>query len=152
MPFLNIPIIAAAIAGLLSFTAAWNIQNWRIGSQISHMQAMYAQEQLHQQEAALETQTAIDKKYQQAFHAANERETALRVEMEHLRATRDRLRTHSADIEQRLATATRTTAIEYATAQASVLNECSTAITALAQQADGHTNDVRHLLEAWPAR
>jgi len=146
------PYIIPLLAGLLSFTAAWNIQNWRIGSQISQLQATYTQEQLHQQEAALEAQIAIDKKYQQAFHAASERETALRVEMEHMRLARDRLRAHNTDIEQRLATATRTAAIEYATTSAAVFNECQNAIAQLAQQADGHANDVRHLLEAWPTR
>jgi len=151
MPF-NIPIFAAVLAGLLSFTVAWNIQNWRIGSQISHLQAAYAQEQLQQQEAALETQIAIDKKYQAAFHAASERESALRVEVEHLRVARDRLRAQSADIEQRLATASRAAAIEYATASAAVFNECQNAIAQLAQQADGHASDVRHFIEAWPAK
>jgi len=152
MPLLNISIITTILAGIFSFTAAWNIQNWRIGSQISQLQATYAQEQQYQQEAALESQIAIDRKYQQAFHAASERETALRVEVEHLRVARDRLRAASADLEQRLTTATRAAAIEYATASASVFNECQNAIAQLAQQADGHASDVRYLIEAWPAR
>ena len=41
---------------------------------------------------------------------------------------------------------------EYASTAGELLAQCGAEITELAAKADGHANDVRTLIEAWPSR
>jgi len=144
-------LAAAYLMGsIFAGSVAWQVQGWRMENQLLQWQRHHAEEQLKLQEAAHAAQLQIDKNYQEAFHAAQTRERALRAENQRLRHTSDGLRTQLASIHERLATTTRAAAIEYASAVTSVFDECQSAITALAEKADGHANDVRHHRAAWP--
>lgn len=142
--------IAGLVGAAIAATSAWNIQGWRLGGQISAIQAQYATERAQAQADARAAQIVIDTKYQEALNEARTREALLRTEIDHLRAVSDGLRGQNAEAARRLADAPPAAVLEYATALNAVYDDCRAAYGHMAEKAAGHAADVRTLTAAWP--
>ena len=150
MPALYTHAAAALLGAAIAATSAWNIQGWRLGGQISAIQAQHATERAQAQADARAAQIVIDNKYQEALNEARTRENALRRDRDAARAESDGLRDQLSDAARRIADAPPAAVAEYATTVSELLAVCSRERTAFAAAADGHAADVRTLTAAWP--
>ena len=139
-------LLAAAIAG----AGAWQVQGWRMGGQLTSLKASHAAAAEKAEADARAAQLTIDTTYQEALNAARTREVSLRRERDAARTESDGLREQSAAAARRLADAPHATVLDYATTAGELLADCSRGYQELAATADGHANDVRTLIEAWP--
>lgn len=143
-------LLGAAIAA----SAAWQLQDWRLGAQIAGLKTSHAAQLAQAQETALATERDNATRYQGALNAARTREAALQRDVDRARAQSDGLREQAADAARRIADSARTApaaVAEYATASAELLADCSRRYQAMAAAADGHAADARTLRDAWPA-
>lgn len=97
-------------------------------------------------------QDKITDKYQGALNDARIRETSTRTALAAARAESDSLRTQSVSAARRLADlATPDAAVrEYATTVNGLFDQCQRNYQDMAGRAQGHADDVRTLLAAWP--
>lgn len=144
-----------AAAGLAAFLA-WSYQGARLGADLAEARAAAVGEKLAvstaQRAADARVRRAeqfINTNYQEALNAARTREALLRRDLDQLRAVSDGLREQSADAARRLASATPTAVLEYATAFRDLFEDCRAAYGNLAEKADGHAADVRLMNRAW---
>lgn len=143
-------IAAALLGAAIAATSTWAIQGWRLGGQISALQARHATERAQAQADARAVQIAIDTKYQEALNEARTREIFLRRDLDAARAESDGMREQLSDAARRIANAPPAAVAEYATTVSELLAQCSRERTAFAAAADGHAADVRTLTAAWP--
>lgn len=143
-------IAAAAVAGVLAFGAAWQVQAWRYDAQIADIKAAQAQAATLASEEAAMNFRAITTKYEGALNAARTRETVLRRNADLARTESDGLRAQLTDAARRIAAAPPASVAEYATTVSHLFSDCSRRYQELGVQADGHAADVRALTEAWP--
>ena len=99
-----------------------------------------------------DSQQAVVDKYQGALNDARTREATSRTALAAARAESDGLRTQSVSAARRLADlATPDAAVrEYAAAVNGLFDQCQRDYQDMAGQAQGHSDDVRTLLAAWP--
>lgn len=143
-------IAAAAVAGVLAFGAAWQVQGMRYGKHIADMQTQQAQQLAASRKQALDDFTRMQGAKDAAIEAAEKRAQTNAARAAAARADADRVRSQLADVPARIATATDAAIREYATTASAVLGECIGEYQALAGQADQHANDARLMREAWP--
>lgn len=144
----NIQLTALAI--LLTSAAAWHIQGWRMQAQLDRATAAHAQqlEALHAQALADYLQMEDEKNV--AIREAQLRAEEIEAAATAARADAERLRRDLARVPTRISTATRTAVDEYAATATAVFSDCTAQVTELARAADGHANDARLMLRAWP--
>ena len=140
----------AIVAGALAFGAGWKVQAWRYDAQIADIKAAQAQALALANEEASRNFRAITTKYEGALNAARTRETVLRRNADLARTESDGLRSQLTDAARRIAAAPPASVAEYATTVSHLFSDCSRRYQELGVQADGHANDVRTLVEAWP--
>lgn len=103
---------------------------------------------------AREAAAAQTEKYQEQKDEALENQAAraykLMADNRALHTELARLRLETSLLPDRLANASHAAVSEYATAASDVFDQCVKEYSALAAKADGHTNDVQTLIEAWP--
>ena len=141
--YLVAAIIGAAVAGF----AAWEVQDARI----ARIKTQYAEAQGQATAQAMATTAQMQKDKDDAIQQAQERAQQNAAAAAAARRAADGLRAQLASA-QRIASATPAAVAEYATTSGELLAECGAEITELAAKADGHANDVRTLIEAWPSR
>lgn len=139
-------IAGAAIAGVVS----WNVQAWRLGLQISEINATHAQIIADAKQEALDKERKIQDEYTKALNKAREREASLRRDVGIANAAADGLREQAADAARKLANAPTSAVIEYATTAGELLAVCGREYQGMAEAADRHSSDVRTLINAWP--
>ena len=149
-PLLITHTAAAVLGAALAATAAWQVQGWRLGGQITTLQASHASERARASQAAWAAERATAIRYQGALNVARTREAALQRDAARARALSDGLREQAAEAARRLAAAPPAAVLEYATAVNQLFADCSRSYQELAGKADGHAADVRTLSEAWP--
>lgn len=150
-PLLITHTAAAVLGAAVAATAAWQVQDWRLGGQITTLQASHASERARASQAAWAAERAIAIHYQGALNEARTREAVLQRDAARARALSDGLREQAADAARRIADGAAPSAVaEYATAVGELLADCSRSYQSLARQADGHAADARALTEAWP--
>lgn len=142
--------IALIVGAAVAATTAWQVQEWRMGGQLSTLKAAHATSLAQAKAASEKAERAITTTYQGALNASIAREALLRSELDHLRRVSDSLREQSAEAGRRLAAAPPAAVLEYATALGAVHDDCRAAYADLAAKATGHAGDVRTLREAWP--
>ena len=143
-------IIVALVSAVLSASAATWVQGNAYKARIATLQQDFAVAAAKSEADARAAQLTIDTTYQEALNAARSRETVLRRERDIARTESGGLREQSADAARRLAAAPHATVLDYATTAGELLADCSRGYQELAATADGHANDVRTLIEAWP--
>lgn len=142
---------AAALVGIaLSAIATWNVQAWRYDAQIADIKTAHAQANALAAEEATRIYTAMTDQYQGALNDARKREAGLRRDAAAARTESDGLRQQAADAARRIADAPPAAVADYALATGELLVDCSRRYQELAAIADGHSADVRTLVEAWP--
>lgn len=147
---MSLRLLTHLIVAGVAAAAAWTFQDARMNAAMAEVSLVAATEKLQTQTEGRATERAISTTYQKALNDARTREALLRTDLERLHAASDGLRQQSADATRQLASAAPAAVLEYAAAVAGVFAECRQEYGALAAQADGHSGDVRTLVEAWP--
>ena len=141
--YLVAALIGAAIAG---FTV-WEAQEARI----ARIKTQHAEAQAQATAQALATTAQMQKDRDDAIQKAQERAQQNAAAAAAARRTADSLRAQLASA-QRIASAPPAAVAEYASTAGELLADCGAEVAELAAKADGHANDVRTLIEAWPSR
>ena len=146
--------LAAAIA---AGTGIWFYQAARLGADLAdeRLQASQYREQITAERSAANARVAkvsadMATKYQGALNDAIKKQAAMQAAADRARRERDGLRKQLSDAEQRLADASPTACIEYASTLSRVFGQCSQRYTELAIRADGHAADAATCRAAWP--
>ena len=139
-------IVAAALAGW----AGWSVQGWRMGEQIAAMKTAQAEAV---NVATREARAQESKRFQgvqDAQTAATARAIAARRDADAARSELDRLRDATRATRGGVPGESATACSARADAASELLAQCGEALQAVARSADGHANDARTLIEAWP--
>ena len=146
-------IAVAVLAGVL----VWFFQAARLGAdladerlQASEYRFDIAQERLEAGRRVLAVERTVNDKYQGALNEAIQKQATLQAAADLARRERDGLRNQLSAAEQRLADASPTALIEYASTLNRVFGQCSQRYTELAIRADGHAADAATCRGAWP--
>lgn len=134
---------------LAAFVAGAVVNGWQVESHYqSQISAIEAERQAERNEAERKTRLISDQ-YMEALNNARTRENEIRLAADGARSELDRLRI---TIKKRSAavTASPASAVDYSIASADVFGECAAELTALAGKADGHTVDLKTMIESWP--
>lgn len=145
MPSPTVTLIAAVIA----FGAGWTANGWRLNGKIDRMVAEYSQAMAQAGQNAMLESARLQKLKDEALNEANKIAQANAKSAADARAELDRLRRQLASSND-LSAATCASTRQYATTLATVFGECSTRLTEVAKDADGHAVDSRTLEKAWP--
>lgn len=144
------PLILSAIGGAW---LAWSFQGFRLDD-LNHDFAGYKQQAEQQaieaRQAALKQKEAWIKEKEDAEVNAVLREAQLRSERDRAVAAGRRLRDDITTLRARLPNAIPSACIATADALAGLLDQCQSDYRALAEVADGHREDIRTLIDAWP--
>ena len=144
--------VAAFLAGLaLAAASTWHVQAWRYDAQIAEIKTAHAQAATLASEEASRNFRAITTKYEGALNAARTRETVLRRNADLARTESDGLRSQLTDAARRIAAAPPASVAEYATTVNRLFDQCQRDYQEVARLAQGHADDVRMILEAWPS-
>lgn len=143
-------VIAWLLGAAIAATTAWQVQDWRLGGQISALQAQHATELAKAQAKALAVERDASTRYQGALNEARTLQIAAQRDAARARAESDGLRDQAADAARRIATATPAAVAEYANTVTELFGECSRSYQELAAAADGHSADARTIRAAWP--
>lgn len=144
---------AAVIAGAaIAAAAAWNVQDWRYDAQLSKIHAQHATALADAHQKALDDTIKLQRTKDDAIKQAEQRATQNAASAAAARRDADGLRAQLASVPARIASATDSAVREYANAASVVFDQCVRSYQELASAADGHANDARLMLEAWPRR
>lgn len=145
-----------AAAGLAAFLA-WSYQGARLGADLAEARAEAVGEKLAVSTAQRAADARVRKaelsivtKYQGALNDALKKQSALQANAARAGRERDSLRKQLSAAEQRLANASPSSLIEYASTLSELFGQCSERYTALAAKADGHAADATTCRAAWP--
>ena len=146
--------LAASAAGA---ALAWAFQAARLGAELAdeRLQASQYREQIADERAAagrrvLAVERTVNDKYQGALNDAIKKQAASQAAADRARRERDGMQHKLSDAEQRLADASPSACIEYASTLNRVFGQCSQRYTELAIRADGHAADAATCRAAWP--
>ena len=142
-------VIASASALIIGATAGWTANGWRLNGKIDRMVAEYSQAMAQAGQNAMLESARLQKLKDEALNEANKIAQANAKSAASARAELDRLRRQIASSND-LSAATCASTRQYATTLATVFGECSTRLTEVAKDADGHAVDSRTLEKAWP--
>ena len=143
-------IAAAAVAGVLAFGAAWQVQAWRYGEQITTIKQQHTDAALSSARNALKLTEHYRENADAAVRKAEARAAQNKRDADALRAELDGLRGDIANVPDRIRSASREAVDQYATAATVVFGECAARYSELAVSATGHASDVKTLMDAWP--
>ena len=143
-------IAAAAIAGVLAFGAAWQVQGMRYGGQISDLKREHAEAVASSAKTALKLTEHYRENADAAVRKAEARAAQNKRAADALRSELDGLRGDIADVPERIRSATREAVDQYAATATVVFGECAARYSELAVSATGHASDVRTMMDAWP--
>ena len=143
-------IAAAAIAGVLAFGAAWQVQAWRYGEQIATIKQQHTDASLSSARNALKLTEHYRENADDAVKKAEARAAQNKRDADRLRTELDGLRGDLADVPDRIRNASREAVDQYAATATVVFGECAARYSELAGTAAGHASDVQTMMEAWP--
>ena len=143
-------IAAAAIAGVLAFGAAWQVQGMRYGKQIADLKLEHAEAVASSAKSALKLTEHYRENADAAVKKAEARAAQNKRDADRLRTELDGLRGDIADVPERIRSATREAVDQYAATATAVFGECAARYSELAVSATGHASDVRTMMDAWP--
>ena len=139
----------AIVAGALAFWGGWQVQGWRLNGQIAVMKTKQVEATAT---AVREARATESRRYQEVFDAqakAATRTQTSRTASTAAAASGNRLRD---DLAASLRASQESAAAcnQHATTLSGLLDQCSTSYRGMAENAQGHANDVTLLLESWP--
>ena len=141
---------AAVLALAAGATLGWQVQGWRLNGQIA---SLHDAQQQAVADATREARATESRRYQEVYHAqqdAARRAQDARRDADRARGELERLRDaiHASPAGDHPGAAA--PAAVRAAAIGGLLDACASAHLDLARAADGHVNDVRTLIQAWP--
>jgi len=142
---MNITLIASVIASIAGFGLAWNLQ----AHQITKLTLEHANERISIQRAARATIERTSNAVIQAQNAAAGRVAVIKRNADSLLVSVDGLR-DDLDVTRRAAASTIDACNYHAATVSKLLVESASLNRELATACDGHSSDVRTLMEAWP--
>jgi Skp family chaperone for outer membrane proteins len=140
----------AIAAAAIGFGGAWQTQAWRYDAQLSKIHAQHATALADAHQKALDNTIKMQRTKDDAIQQAEQRAKQNAAAAASARRDADSLRAQLASVQGRVASATDSAVREYANAASVVFAECVRSYQELATAADGHANDARLMLEAWP--
>lgn len=140
----------AIAAAAIGFGGAWQTQAWRYDAQLSKLHAQHATALADAHQKALDNTIKMQRTKDDAIQQAEQRAKQNAAAAASARRDADSLRAQLASVQGRIASATDSAVREYANAASVVFAECVRSYQELATAADGHANDARLMLEAWP--
>ena len=138
-------IIAASVLAV-TFFSGWIVQGWRMETKLSELRTEYATAQFQALEKAHAQTIRLQEKADTAARKSAARQSALANDISAARSELERLQ----DIARSASANSCPAAANPAAALADVFQQCSARLQELAAKADGHANDVRALIDAWP--
>ena len=134
---------------LAAFVAGAVVNGWRVKAHYQdEIASIEASRQAERNEAERKTRL-IANQYTEALNNARTRESEIRLSADGARTELDRLRITIKKRSSAVA-ASPASAVDYSIASADVFGECAEELAAMAGKADGHTLDIRTMIEAWP--
>lgn len=141
---MNLTIIAAAVAGALGFTLAWQLQ----AGNIAKMEIDHANTRLAAAAAARQT---IERTTHQVITAQNNAASRVFVLRRDADASRNSLvgLRESTDHAMRAAAADLDACNSNTATTNQLFNQCGAELQTLGERADGHVSDIKTLSDAW---
>lgn len=145
-----IHVAVAVVYGLASFAFGLQVQHWRYGEQLAIIAAERAAERAAAAEQARAAESTRRKESDDAIRRSAARAQTARRDADSARSELDRLRDDIRAAVPGPGGDACAAADQRASAIGELLAECSAAYQGLARTADGHSNDVKTMIEAWP--
>ena len=143
-------IAAALISAAVAATGAWQVQSWRYGEQIASMKQAASEATTKAVKDAMDKMEVDQKRKDDALIESNKRAQKNAVAAANasnaVNGLRDELATARADLSK----ASEQARDNYAAAVETVLGQCSRELAEMGRIADGHSSDVKMMLDAWP--
>jgi len=149
MPDLKLTLIISLTVALLTGTAGWVANGWRLNAKIDRMIAEHAIAAAEANKQALAQYAEMERKKQEAIDEANRVAKQNADAAATARADADRLRRQLASANG-VSTATVASLRKYTSTLQTVFGECVSEVERLAAAADGYALDTRTLIGAWP--
>jgi hypothetical protein len=138
--------LTAAVAFGGGFGSAWYWQSLRQDSaELARVELVRIQAASHRADERRQSEQTIG-----ALNAAQKRVQAARQAAAAANDAAGRLRDDIADIQRRLPSASLDACRQHAAALGTVLNACRTEYEAMGRDAQGHADDSRTMMDAWP--
>jgi septal ring factor EnvC (AmiA/AmiB activator) len=143
-------LITHLAAAALAAWGAWTFQAVRMDAAVAEVRLEQSNERHAAVTQARADERAVNKTYQEALNAAQNKARSLRRDRDAAQSESDGLRSQLSDAARRIADAPPTAVTEYAAAVSELLGVCSRERTYFAGQADGHALDAATCRAAWP--
>lgn len=147
---------AQALVGLavllVGFFAGWWVNAQRSEARISLLKKEHAEQTMRASASALASYSRMEKTKDDAIKSAQARAESLQADAGLAAAAADGLRKQLAGVPARITAASRAAVDEYAATAGELLGACTAEYQWMARQADGHANDARLMLDAWPVQ
>ena len=142
--------IASLIGIVVLCFSVWKIQDWRYSSKIAGMEKQAAESTTIAVKAAMDKMQVDQKRKDDALAESNKRAQQNSLAASNALNAADGLRRELAAARADLSTATQQARDNYSAALETLLGECVRDYQEISEKADGHANDVKTLLDAWP--
>lgn len=144
---------AAGIAGaVIAGALAWQTQAWRYDAQIEGIEAQHAEAIAASAKSALRLTEIYRENADAAVRKAESRAAKNKRDADGLRDELDGLRGDLASVPDRIRGATRDAVDQYAATASVVFDQCVRRYSELAENAQGHADTVKLLMESWPVQ
>jgi prophage DNA circulation protein len=143
-------LASVAVSLAIGFGGGWATNGWRLGAEISQLQAQQAINLSNGLKTALDQTTKFQKAKDEALKKAEARALANSSLAAAARTESDVLRQQLESSRSNIPKATHDSLVRYTTTLSAVFGECQTEITGLGAKATGHTSDIRKLTDTWP--
>ena len=143
-------ILSAAVSLAIGFGGGWATNGWRLGAEISQLQAQQAINLSNGLKTALDQTIKFQKAKDEALKKAESRAAANAASASAARTESDRLRLQLDAASTNIPQATHDSLVRYTTTLSAVFGECQNSIRELAEKATGHASDSLTLQMSFP--
>lgn len=147
---MNLTLITHGAVALVTAGLLWQFMDARHDAVVGEMRVNESNERLAAASRIRAEERAVAKNYQEALNAARARLSQRDRDITLLHAAADGLRGQLSEAARRIAAAPPAAVAEYALALQGVFGDCSRRYTEVVKHADGHADDARTLIDAWP--
>jgi hypothetical protein len=144
-------LIAAAASLAIGLGTGWAANGWRLNGKIDRMMAEQSQALAEAGKNAMAESARLQKLKDDALYEANRTAQKNALAATAARSELDRLRRQLAN-SATIANATCASTRHYAATLSTVFGECTSRLTEMAKDADGHAADSRTFQQSWPRK
>ncbi len=147
---INTAIASLLTCSIISSTAGWLANGWRLNGKISEINGAHAEQVAAANADALIRYAELEKKKQEAIDEANEIFRRNTLAAAGARDELERLRQQLKTSAYSLSAATHASTSRYAETTSVVFSECVGRLETMARDADRHALEAETLMKAWP--